>query len=61
MVADLFAKFTGNNAKRLSQQNEIQLMSVMFDPEAAIYPFPPKPLPLNLDEKQFYREKSNVC
>ena len=32
-------------------------MSVMFDPEAAIYPFPPKPLPLNLDEKHFYREK----
>lgn len=33
------------------------MMSVMFDPEAAIYPFPPKPVPLNLDEKQFYREK----
>ena len=31
-------------------------MSVMFDPEAAIYPFPPKPVPLSLDEKQFYRE-----
>ncbi|MEI9858358.1 hypothetical protein, partial [Enterobacter mori] len=27
-------------------------MSVMFDPEAAIYPFPPKPVPLSLDEKQ---------
>lgn len=32
-------------------------MSVMFDPEAAIYPFPPKPQPLSVDEKQFYREK----
>ena len=32
-------------------------MSVMFDPEAAIYPFPPKPVPLSMDEKQFYREK----
>lgn len=32
-------------------------MSVMFDPEAAIYPFPPKPTPLSVDEKQFYREK----
>ncbi|WP_374027141.1 quinolinate synthase NadA [Klebsiella quasipneumoniae] len=30
-------------------------MSVMFDPETAIYPFPPKPL--TVDEKQFYREK----
>ena len=27
-------------------------MSVMFDPETAIYPFPPRPVPLNLDEKQ---------
>ncbi|EDR7995777.1 quinolinate synthase NadA, partial [Salmonella enterica subsp. enterica serovar Ohio] len=25
-------------------------MSVMFDPQAAIYPFPPKPTPLNDDE-----------
>lgn len=32
-------------------------MSVMFDPENAIYPFPPKPVPLNEDEKQFYRRK----
>ncbi|HCB0990040.1 TPA: quinolinate synthase NadA, partial [Klebsiella variicola subsp. variicola] len=32
-------------------------MSVMFDPETAIYPFPPKPQPLTVDEKQFYREK----
>jgi len=32
-------------------------MSVMFDPEAAIYPFPPKPVPLSQDEKHFYREK----
>lgn len=31
-------------------------MSVMFDPEAAIYPFPPKPVPLSR-RKQFYREK----
>ena len=23
----------------------------------AIYPFPPKPVPLSVDEKQFYREK----
>lgn len=36
-------------------------MSVMFDPEAAIYPFPPKPAPLSVDEKQFYREKSSAC
>ncbi|MFU7615052.1 quinolinate synthase NadA [Klebsiella pneumoniae] len=32
-------------------------MSVMFDPETAIYPFPAKPQPLTFDEKQFYREK----
>lgn len=32
-------------------------MSVMFDPETAIYPFPPKPVPLSADEKAFYREK----
>ncbi|MTD26789.1 quinolinate synthase NadA [Erwinia sorbitola] len=32
-------------------------MSLMFDPEAAIYPFPPKPARLSVDEKQFYREK----
>lgn len=29
----------------------------MFDPEAAIYPFPPKPTPLSIDEKTHYREK----
>ncbi|HBT0119693.1 TPA: quinolinate synthase NadA [Klebsiella pneumoniae] len=33
------------------------MMSVMFDPEKAIYPFPAKPQPLTVDEKQFYREK----
>ncbi|HHC4882770.1 TPA: quinolinate synthase NadA [Escherichia albertii] len=32
-------------------------MSVMFDPEAAIYPFPPKPTQLSIDEKTHYREK----
>lgn len=32
-------------------------MSLMFDPDAAIYPFPPKPARLSVDEKQFYREK----
>lgn len=32
-------------------------MSVMFDPETAIYPFPAKPQQLTVDEKQFYREK----
>ncbi|NKG31055.1 quinolinate synthase NadA [Erwinia rhapontici] len=32
-------------------------MSLMFDPEAAVYPFPPKPARLSVDEKQFYREK----
>ncbi|EPS0032551.1 quinolinate synthase NadA [Escherichia albertii] len=32
-------------------------MSVMFDPEAAIYPFPPKPTPLSIDKKTHYREK----
>ena len=37
------------------------MMSVMFDPETAIYPFPPKPQPLNRDEKVFYREKINAC
>lgn len=35
------------------------MMSVMFDPETAIYPFPAKPQPLTVDEKQFYRE--NRC
>jgi len=32
-------------------------MSIMFEPEVEIYPFPPKPAPLCQDEKQFYREK----
>ncbi|MBP2170399.1 quinolinate synthase [Erwinia toletana] len=32
-------------------------MSLMFDPETAVYPFPPKPARLSVDEKQFYREK----
>lgn len=32
-------------------------MSLMFDPEAAVYPFPPKPARLSGEEKQFYREK----
>ncbi|MBW7982556.1 quinolinate synthase NadA [Enterobacillus tribolii] len=29
----------------------------MFDPNAAVYPFPPKPASLVPDEKRFYREK----
>ncbi|MGS9202835.1 hypothetical protein ACQWF5_25145, partial [Salmonella enterica subsp. enterica serovar Infantis] len=29
-------------------------MSVIFEPQAAINPFPPKPTPLKNDEKQFY-------
>ncbi len=32
-------------------------MSLMFDHESAVYPFPPKPARLSVDEKQFYREK----
>lgn len=32
-------------------------MSLMFDPETTVYPFPPKPARLSLDEKQFYREE----
>ncbi|MFG1174982.1 quinolinate synthase NadA [Erwiniaceae bacterium CAU 1747] len=32
-------------------------MSLMFDPEDAIYPFPPKPAKLSTDEQEFYREK----
>ncbi|WP_288500068.1 quinolinate synthase NadA [uncultured Erwinia sp.] len=32
-------------------------MSLKFDPESAVYPFPPKPARLSVDEKQFYREK----
>lgn len=32
-------------------------MSLMFDPEAAVYPFPAKPARLTTDEKQYYREK----
>ncbi|WP_058913602.1 quinolinate synthase NadA [Entomohabitans teleogrylli] len=32
-------------------------MSMMFDPMATAYPFPPKPAPLRADEKQHYREK----
>ena len=32
-------------------------MSVMFDPESTVYPFPPKPARLSDDEKAFYREK----
>ncbi|MDF9909760.1 UNVERIFIED_ORG: hypothetical protein OKW14_001686 [Pantoea brenneri] len=30
-------------------------MSVMFDPESAVYPFPPKPARLSDDEKAFYQ------
>ncbi|MCP1437665.1 quinolinate synthase [Erwinia persicina] len=33
------------------------MMSLMFDPETAVYPFPPKPARLTPDEKQFYRSK----
>ncbi len=32
-------------------------MNLMFDPETAVYPFPPKPARLSPDEKQFYREE----
>ncbi|MGV3346859.1 quinolinate synthase NadA [Enterobacteriaceae bacterium LUAb1] len=32
-------------------------MSQIFDPETAVYPFPPKPAPLSPDEQSFYREK----
>lgn len=32
-------------------------MSLMFDPETTVYPFPPKPARLSADEKQFYRTK----
>lgn len=32
-------------------------MSLMFDPETAVYPFPPKPARLSAEDKQFYREK----
>lgn len=32
-------------------------MSETFDVNAAIYPFPPRPVPLDEDEKTFYREK----
>ncbi|NIF20787.1 quinolinate synthase NadA [Candidatus Pantoea multigeneris] len=32
-------------------------MSLMFDPESAIYPFPPKPQRLSREEKSAYREK----
>ncbi len=32
-------------------------MSTIFDPQNAIYPFPPKPAPLCGEEKHFYREK----
>lgn len=32
-------------------------MSLMFDPESAVYPFPPKPQRLSSDEKAFYRDK----
>ena len=32
-------------------------MSETFDVNAAIYPFPPRPVPLDEEEKAFYREK----
>lgn len=32
-------------------------MSEIFDVNAAIYPFPPRPVPLDVDQKAFYREK----
>lgn len=31
-------------------------MPAIFDPDVAIYPFPPKPAALSQDEKQFYRQ-----
>lgn len=32
-------------------------MSEIFDVNAAIYPFPARPVPLDTNEKAFYREK----
>jgi hypothetical protein len=32
----------------------------MFDPEAAIYPFPPKPVPLSRMKSSFTARRSNV-
>ena len=32
-------------------------MSLMFDPENAIYPFPPKPVRLSVDEKSYYNNE----
>ncbi|HBZ17187.1 quinolinate synthase NadA [Pantoea sp. NPDC088449] len=32
-------------------------MSLMFDPENAIYPFPPKPARLSVDEKSYYKNE----
>lgn len=32
-------------------------MSVMFDPQTAIYPFPPRPVPLKQDEKHVLRNR----
>lgn len=46
-----------NKGNIVKPVNREAIMSVMFDPETAIYPFPPKPAPLSRDEKQFYREK----
>ncbi len=37
------------------------MMSVMFDPETAIYPFPAKPQPLTVDESSFTAKKSSAC
>ncbi|EES37175.1 putative quinolinate synthetase A, partial [Staphylococcus epidermidis W23144] len=44
----------GFNVKPVKRDGK---MSVMFDPDTAIYPFPPKPTPLSIDEKAYYREK----
>ncbi|CAI1129427.1 Quinolinate synthase A [Serratia ficaria] len=32
-------------------------MSEMFDVNAAVYPFPPKPVPLDVAEKAFFSEE----
>ncbi len=41
-------KKKGNIVKPVKR---VAITSVMFDPEAAIWSFPPKPVPLSMDEK----------
>jgi quinolinate synthase len=45
------------NANFVKSKKRERLMSLMFDPETAVYPFPPKPARLNAEQKADYRTR----